>query len=121
MSVCEFCGFEAKTQAGLDRHRSAKHSEPDCGPVEGAVLRDLRGVRGSEGLQQSAVKLAARLDESTSARDLPGLAAELRQTLATLGVVTEDEERADVVDQLAARRVGRFADAKDHVVPAEGG
>jgi hypothetical protein len=113
--VCEVCGFEAKSGAGLDRHRSAKHPTVDGGPVEMAVRLDLRSVSGSEGLKQAALKLAARLDEGASARDLPGLAAELRQTLATLGVKVVEERRVDLVDQLASARAARIAAAEGAV------
>lgn len=121
MTPCPDCDFEAKGNSGLASHRRAKHPEPETVSVEDAVRRDLEQVAGAEGLRAAAIKLGAKMDESMSARDLPGLAAELRQTLATLGVVTEDEESTDAVDQLAARRVARFADAKDHGKPAAGG
>ena len=113
MVSCEVCGHEVKTQAGLDRHRSAKHPAAEGGPVETAVRLDLREVDGSGGLQQSAVKLAARLDEGASARDLPGLAAELRQTLSDLGVTVKVEKRVDLVDQLASARAARISAAED--------
>jgi hypothetical protein len=89
--------------------------------VEAAVRRDLRDVEGVEGLRVAAYRLGATIDESMSARDLPGLVAELRQTLAALGVTGEDEERVDAVDQLAARRVARFANAKDPISPVVDG
>jgi len=113
MAVCELCGHEVKTQAALDRHRAAKHPVSEGGPVEAAVRLDLRDVEGSQGLQQSAIKLAARLDEGASARDLPGLASELRQTLSDLGVTVKEEKRVDLVDQLASARAARIAAAKD--------
>lgn len=118
MLACPDCGKTAKSEKGLVQHRRAHHPEPAVVSVEDAVRRDLGGCDGSEGLQASAVTLAAKLDESTSARDLPGLAAELRQTLMLLGVTERDEEGKDTVDDLAARRVARFTDAKDSVKPA---
>jgi hypothetical protein len=118
--LCEDCGFEAKSGAGLDRHRTAKHPRVEGGPVEQAVRRDLRAVVGAEGLKASAVKLAARLDEGASARDLPGLASELRQTLSDLGVTVSAEEQVDAVDQLAARRHARVTAAADTARTSEG-
>ena len=117
--LCSVCGFEAKTGAGLDRHKAAKHPQPECGPVESAVRRDLADVEDADGLVEAMFRVAARLDESMSARDLPGLSAELRAGYAQLGKsVTDVEEGKDTVDDLAARRVARFADAKDQVKPA---
>ena len=121
MPSCSDCGKVTKSDKGMVQHRRAQHPEPEVVSVEAAVRRDLAGNAGSEGLQASAVTLAAKLDESTSARDLPGLAAELRATLTLLGVAEREEEGKDTVDDLAARRVARFADAKDHVRPASGG
>lgn len=117
---CEVCGHKVKTQSGLDRHRSAKHPMPEGGPVETAVRLDLRGVNGSDGLQASAVKLAARLDEGASARDLPGLAAELRQTLSELGVTVTEEKRTDLVDELAEKRRADVEASKDSARAAAG-
>lgn len=121
MVTCEACGFEAKNNRGLSAHVRAKHPVSDPVSVEDAVRRDLGGCDGSEGLKASAITLAAKLDESMSARDLPGLAAELRATLTALGVTERDKEGHDTVDDLAARRVARFADAKDSGKPAVDG
>ena len=113
---CDDCSFQAKNNSGLAAHRRARHPEPQSGPVEVGVRRDLRDVDGLAGLQASAITLAAKLDETTSARDLPALAAELRQTLSDLGVSVNEEVGADDVDQLAARRKARFADSTHPVV-----
>gem|GEM_PF-5253818 len=118
MPRCD-CGFDAKSNAGLAAHRRARHPVPASG-IEAAVRRDLAGVSGSEGLQAAAIALGAKLDETTSARDFPALAAELRQTLSDLGVAVKEEATSDVVDQLASRRDARIAATKDSVLPAAG-
>ena len=118
MLACPDCGKATKSEKGLVQHRRAHHPEPDTVSVEAAVRADLVECDGPAGLKASAVVLAAKLDESTSARDLPGLAAELRATLTVLGVTARETEGEDTVDDLAARRVARFANAKDRVKPA---
>lgn len=113
MVACEVCGFEAKNNAGLAAHRRARHPEPDRGPVEAAVAADLRQVADLEGLRASTLKLAAKIDETTSSRDLPGLVAELRAAYTQLGISVSGKGEADAVDELTARRAARIAGAED--------
>lgn len=112
MVGCGQCGFKAKNNAGLAAHVRARHPEPDRGPVETAVLRDLADVADLGGLQQSTLKLAAKIDETTSARDLPGLVAELRAAYSQLGKSVSGKGGADAVDELTSRRARRIAAAQ---------
>lgn len=49
-------------------------------------------------------KLAALIEESDSAREVPGLVREYRLVLAEIAGLGSGEEVGDVVDQLAKRR-----------------
>lgn len=120
MVACEVCAFKAKNNAGLAAHRRARHPEPDRGPVEAAVARDLRQVADLGGLRASTLKLAAKIDETTSSRDLPGLVAELRAAYTQLGISVSGKGEADAVDELTARRSRRIADATATARPAKG-
>lgn len=120
MVACDICGFEAKNNAGLGGHRRAKHPEPDRGPVQSAVARDLRQVADLGGLRASTLKVAERIDETTSSRDLPGLVAELRAAYSQLGMSVSGKGEADGVDELTARRARRIAGAADTARPAKG-
>lgn len=120
MHVCSVCGFEAKNNAGLGGHRRAKHPFADLGLVEAAVSRDLQVVADLGGLRASTLKVAAKIDETTSARDLPGLVAELRAAYSQLGLSVSGKGGADAVDELTSRRARRIAGAEDPARPAKG-
>ena len=120
MVRCDDCSFKAKNNAGLSAHRRARHPEPERGPVEGAVARDLRQVADLGGLRASTLKLAAKIDETTSSRDLPGLVAELRAAYTQLGISVSGKGEADAVDELTARRAARIAGSEDSARAGKG-
>jgi len=64
----------------------------------------MSGGDRSDRLIAARDKLAAAIEDCSSARELPGLVREYRLLLAEIAGIGTGEETADVVDQLARRR-----------------
>lgn len=113
------CGFRAKNKAGLGGHRRAKHPPPPEMLSTTETVRRWVAGRESHPLAVVAVKIAALVEESQSARDVPRLTAELRETLAQLG--EPESEKVDQVDEVAQARARRRAAAAGGVGSAGDG
>ena len=112
MFACDVCVFEAKSKGGLAGHVRAKHPAEKRMVVAGSVLEAVSvqlPEDGPPGLRAAALRLAAAMDVTESTRDLSSLSRELRAVLAEIG--DGDVSEADGVDDLAARRDARRADA----------
>lgn len=117
MFACEVCPFEAKSKGGLAGHVRAKHPGEKRMVSAGSVLEAVSAQLpedGPPGLLAAALRLAAAMDVTDSTRDLSSLSRELRAVLAEIGD-GEDESEADGVDDLAARRDARRANAQGGV------
>jgi len=64
----------------------------------------MSGDERTERLLTARDKLAAAIEDCSSARELPGLVREYRLVLAEIAGLGIGEETGDVVDQLARRR-----------------
>jgi hypothetical protein len=81
-----------------------------AGQVEASVRREIRGLPAdlrTGSLAVTALLLARRLDAGLPAREVAGVAREIRQSIAALMEQAPAKPQGDLVDELRARRAER--------------
>jgi hypothetical protein len=81
-----------------------------AGPIQTATRRELRGLPvdlRTGTLATTALLLARRLDAGLPAREVSGVARELRQSMTALMEQAPAKPQGDLVDELRARRAER--------------
>ena len=108
--LCELCGSIAEHEP-----------EPDAGPIEQGVLRDLRQFPAEAAgtvIAQALLSFARQLDEGdVSSRDQPSYLKEIRQGLLQLRLAWPAAPEADETEAVRSRRERRLMQTGDSDAP----